>query len=223
MTETAYKYPLIIYRNGIKETHRIIPTMWKMDTKEYATLTNTKQITATTHYGCSKCCDNRYQLTDPNRISFHHLRSNDHILQLAGLKNPSVVPQSESDICRKFKDWDPKKGMGYTPPVINLINSNFQADPHYTIATDLYHASKNIFQQIFVTFNQIQKFSKEKSLFLFFQIKDFMEINHTEAQLTQEEYKGSGTYLNNISLESAPMALVKQFIYIFPQLTLTNA
>ena len=227
LVHAAVMEPLILHRNGRKHTYRIIVTMWKMDTKEYAPFTFTKQINAKGPYGCSKCCDNRFQLTDPNRKSFQHIRSNDHILELSGMESgKNLCPTAPSDVCKKFKDWDKdileagtkkwlgKKGQGYTPPVLNYINLELTSDLHYTITTDIYHASKNIFQQIFATFVKTQGYSSDKSFGLFSNIRDCLQLNWIEAKLTVEDYKPSPDFVSNISLETAPMALVESiFVY----------
>ena len=224
MVHEAVHNPLILYRNGRKETYRAIVTMWKMDTKEYSAFTNTKQINATGFFGCSKCGDNRFQLTDPNRKSFQYIRSNDHILELAGFDTKlNSSPQDSTDICKTFKDWSEnkleegtkkwlsQKGQGYTPPVLNYINLETTSDLHHTITTDMYHASKNIFQQMFATFVTTQEFSADESFGLFSNIRDCMLLNCIEAKLTVEDYKKKPDFVSNISLESAPMALVLYF------------
>ena len=196
-------------RNGVKETHRSIVGMLKMDTKEYSFFTNTKQINASGNYGCSKCCDTRYQLTDPQRKSFQYIRSNDHILELAGL-NPNAisVPFSKSDCCLQFSDWN-KKGMGYkSPPHLQDLKLKYIADPHYTITTDMYHAAKNIAQQIFTTIIKMKNYNPDQSYLLFSKMKDFVKINCIEAKITDEDYSAKH-YITNISLESAPIILVE--------------
>ena len=83
------------------------------------------------------------------------------------------------------------------------------ADAHYIISTDMYHASKNVSQQIFQTIVQLKKCKPDQSHALFSKINDFTRINYTEAKITEEDYKPSPNFMNNVSLESAPMILVK--------------
>lgn len=188
--------------------------MWKMDTKEYAPMTFTKNINANGNYGCARCCDDRHQLTDPTRPSFQYIRSNDHILELSGTQNQNIdIPHHASDDCKTFDSWK-DKGCGYTPPDLELVQLQLQSDPHYSITTDMYHAAKNTFQQIFITFIKRASLSKDESFSLFAKIKDFMLINHIEAKMTDEDYKGPPLYIKDISLESAPYALVR-FLFNF--------
>ena len=219
----AYECPLVLSRNGVKETHRSIVTMWKMDTKEYSPFTYTKQINPLCDYGCSKCCDTRHQLTDPKRKSFQYPRSNNHLLEIAGqdVDHTGSCPLDPGDICEKFQDWDkkikeesqwicgPTKGQGYKPPILRFISEKMVSDPHHTVTSDLWHAGKNLFQQLFATFMCLQEYGPDDSYGVFLQIKDFMHLNCVAAKLTKEDYKKKPDYISNISLENAPTALVE--------------
>ena len=199
-----------------------------MDTKEYSPFTFTKQINPQGDYGCSKCCDTRHQLIDPNRKSFQYPRSNNHLLELAGVgDNVGSCPFDKGDICNKFQDWDkkikqqeqricgPAKGQGYKAPImLRFISSKSESDPHYTVTSDLWHAGKNIFQQLFATYMCLQEYGPDDSYGLFLNIKDFMDLNCVTAKLTKEDYKGKPDYVSNISLENAPTALVEFDLYI---------
>lgn len=187
--------------------------MLKMDTKEYSLFTNTKQIHHNGDYGCSKCCDTRHDLTNPQRKSFQFIRSNQHILELAGIdKKLTHAPLSKSDSCLTFSQWK-TKGLGYTPPPnLNNLHLKCVADPHYIVTSDMYHAAKNLSQQLFVTIVKLQEYSPDECYAFFSNLKDFTRINYTEAKITDEDYKGSPNFMNNTSLESAPMILVKFMI-----------
>lgn len=195
------------------ETHRVIVTMWKMDTQECNHFGYTKKINAQMFYACSKCCDTRFQVTDPERLSFQYPRSNNHILEIAGYATEGVdIPISEFDVCYEFDDWA-EKGYGYFPrDIAQILDEIITVDPHYGMTTDIYHGAKNIFLQYFASVPRICHIHRDKTFFIFQHIVDFWKLNHIESKFDIEgNWKADRSdtqFVKEISLEIAPYALV---------------
>ena len=214
IAKDAYQHPLTFNVDGVVQTHRVIVTMYKMDTQEYHNFCSTKKINAHNSHGCARCCDDRAQITDPNHYSFQFPRSNNHILELAGFNTDNVdIPISDSDVCKTWESWN-EKGFGYFPKDVSQIQTDdIISDPHYSIKTDIYHGLKNVLGQYFPTIVRLSSNNHREFAFrLFQQIMDFLKLNHIEAKnmLTIDgNWKKDGhDYIKDISLEIAPWALV---------------
>lgn len=209
------KNPLILYKNGKRQTYRILTGMVSGDTQEYATQCHTKNINTATKYPCALCYDEQHELTDPNRRSFWYPRSNNHILELAGDPMPDVtVPISSNEKCKRYADWK-KKGYGYTPTFdVVQLRKKYISDPHYSITVDIYHGALNQFRQLFGAIKHHLKLNPDSTYAVFIRICDFCKMNNLEARFTEDNWKGRGDLLKDISLEMAPSGLVKSITHI---------
>lgn len=204
----GWNNPVRIKRDGVWETHRIIVTMWKMDTQEWADFTNTKNINDKLSWGCSKCRDTRHQLTDPNRWSFHYPRSDDDMMEIAGVNDNDDDKLEEDAICKTFADWNKQKGCGYTHPLLSDETDRIRCDPHWTIVGDIDHGCKNVVEQLFATTMRQDHIGRDEAFAIFQYMQDVFILNHIAAKLTGDNWKNREGYLSDISLEIAPFALV---------------
>ena len=205
---------IIINEQGVKVTHRIITTCFKMDTKEYSKFTHTKNINYATEYGCSRCNDKNDQLMNPNRYSSQYPRGVEQIIEIAGIDIPT------NDSCVKFDDWK-MRGKGYVPMDVNTLPDELEPDPSYIIATDMSHLAKNLIQQLFSSLMQLEPLLKKKRLSLFKEMISICQYNNFTVQLTMKNWSKSPDFLTDITLELAPIALVN-FILIAAQFFLST-
>lgn len=189
--------------------------MWQSDSQEQKWFNHTKKINYQMEYGCAFDVDTRYQMTDPNWKSFQHPRSNDHLMELCGHStiNCQSVFAAETDVCVTYKDWK-KKGLGYVAPNLADFEDDegkalVQSDTHYSLTCDMYHAAKNTFQQVFASLMRIESFGRGDAFNIFVKILDVFSLNRIEKGPTMANWSTSDEYVKQISLEIAPIALVK--------------
>lgn len=214
--QQGYADPLVTVVGGIEQIHRCLTTMLMSDSQEGNWFCRTKKINYQMEYGCSFCNDTRYQMTDPERKSFQYPRSNEQLLELCGISSAEhqSIFHVESDVCSSYKDWE-KNGKGYVSPNLDEFEDAqgkevIQGDPHYSLTYDMYHAAKNTFQQLFASFIRKESLSRIQGFEMFVKIMDVFKMNKIQTTLTMLNWSSSGDeYVKQISLEIAPIALVK--------------
>ena len=199
----SWKEPArFINEKGEEEIHRIIISMYKMDTQEYAAFAHTKNINKDMKYGCAKCNDLTVDLMNPKRISCQYPRGFEQIMEIAGFEKTGPDDQ----YCKRFADWK-KKGRGYVPIDFDMLPGKYEPDPSYVITTDISHAAKNLVQQLFTTLMALEKELKKRAKSLFQDMISICEYNNLNVKLTMKNWSNK-TFLTDINLEIAPKALV---------------
>ena len=207
LVDCSYKTPLTIEQDGKEIVYRIIWTCYKMDTQEYAAFAHTKNINDGTEYGCSKCNDKSPEMMNPKRISFHHPRNADEICEIAGI-NKEDNDLNETN-CLDFDDWQ-EKGNGYVAIDLNVLprDGEFEVDPSYAITTDIAHAMKNIVEQLVNSLMETEEDLQKRHKQLFNEMIAVCNVNHFDSKLMLENFADGPSYLSDITLELAPVALV---------------
>ena len=173
-----------------------------MDTQEQYKFAFTKKINWQGTHGCSKDNDRLFQLTDPNRISFHYPRSN-HQHYLLSKK------------CSTIEQW---KDTGYQPYNKNIKIPITVADPNYFIAQDIDHAGFNQFPKLFCSLKELKILKTHQLQVMYIKMVDMCKKNALKTKITWDNCPSSrseSSGFTNLTLESSQIGLVKYNLTIY--------
>ena len=199
--EDCWKNPTkFINEEGKMETHICLLTCIKCDSVEPQNIIGTKNMNKDVEYGCPRCNDLTVKMMDPERYSHLYPR---------GVQQQLAIAES----CKTTEEWS-KDGKGYTPLQGEdvLFDHPQNPDPAFIVTTDLSHAAKNLFQQLFGTTMALEPIIKQHANQLFTDMVSICHMNNipNNQRLTMKNWSGSPGWVKDITLEIAPIALVKR-------------